>query len=168
MAQRHIRRGPWSQPLGDLVSAAIHPALAKQGFGESGLILHWEEIVGARIAAASEPIKLQWPPRPPKAAPDRAPQPATLILRVDSGFALDLQHLAPLVIERVNAHFGWACVARLSFRQGPSQRAPKRPPPKPASPQALERARALAAPVVDEALREALARLGARALDTSA
>ncbi len=74
-------------PLADLVGGAVDPVLAKQGFGQSSLILHWDDIVGERFAACSEPIKLQWPPRPAQRQPTPAMEPATLILRVSGGMA---------------------------------------------------------------------------------
>ncbi len=40
------------------------------------------------------------------------------MVRVEGVFALELQHLAPVVIQRVNAHYGWACIGRIVMRQG--------------------------------------------------
>jgi hypothetical protein len=160
----------WSKPapLADLVGQAVDPALAKQGFGESSLILHWDDIVGERVAACCEPIKLQWPPRPGKASTKRPPdaplEPATLVLRVSGAMALEIQHMSPVLIERVNAHLGWRAVGRIAIRQGPLERASRparRPPP---DAEALALATQAAQGVDDEALRAALILLGARAL----
>jgi hypothetical protein len=156
---------PWSRPLADLVDAAIDPVLARQGFGESQIVLYWEDIVGERLAAMSEPLALKWPPRGP-ARTEHAP--ATLVVRVESGFALELQHLAAIVIERVNGYLGFACVDRLALRQGPvtrrAQAARKRVSP---SPQAVATARAMVQDVSEGPLREALARLGAQVIEHS-
>ena len=155
----------WSQPLADLVGPVIDPVLAKQGFGESAIILHWDEIVGPRIASASEPLKLQWPPRGPKSAPDARAEPAILVIRVEGAFALELQHLAPIVVERINAHLGWRCVGRLAMRQGPlGKHAPGTRNKTPAGREALAQAAVISAGVGDDALRDALTRLGARVL----
>ncbi len=151
-------------PLADLVGGAVDPVLAKLGFSQSSLILHWDDIVGERIAACSEPIKLQWPPRPAKRADDSAIEPATLVLRVTGAMALDVQHEAQQLIARVNAHLGWRAVGRIAIRQGPLTRAAKprrRPPP---NAQALARAEQAVAGVEDEGLRKALAELGAHVL----
>ena len=150
-------------PLADLVGGAVDPLLAKQGFGQSSLILHWGDIVGERLAACSEPIKLQWPARPVQRFPESV-EPATLVLRVAGGMAIEIQHVAPLLIERVNAHLGWRAVGRLAIRQGPLTKGtgPKRVAPP--DPQALSLAREATEGVEDEGLREALVRLGARAL----
>ncbi len=151
-------------PLADFVGGAVDPLLAKQGFGQSSLILHWDDIVGARLAACSEPIKLQWPSRSVQRLPESSVEPATLVLRVSGGMAIEIQHMAPQLIERVNAHLGWRAVGRLAIRQGPLQKAfgPKRVAPP--DPQALLQAREATEGVEDERLREALVRLGARAL----
>jgi hypothetical protein len=158
------RRSPFSRPLADLVGAAIDPVIARQGFGQSDIILFWDEIVGPRLAATSEPVSLRWPPRN-RNATDRRFEPATLIVRVESGFALELQHLAGLVIERINTHLGFACVGRIILKQGPlaRQRVPRplRPPPSDA---ALAAAADYVTDIAEAPLREALIRLGARVL----
>ena len=60
------RRAPaiFARPLADYALRQIDPLVAKQGFGQSALILRWPEIVGERIAALCAPERLQWPPRP--------------------------------------------------------------------------------------------------------
>jgi len=158
-----LRKIPWSRPLADLVQTAIDPVLRRQGFGAPGLVLFWDDIVGERLAAMSQPVKVHWPAR--HRAEENGPAPATLIVRVETGFALELQHLAPIVIERVNAHFGWRCVSRLLLKQGPVAA----PPPARHGPRPLNKAAETAAETIvgggmDESLRQALTTLGARAL----
>lgn len=153
-------RGP--TPLADAVSRCIAPTLRKQGFGETEIVTGWAQVVGSRLAAVSAPLRLVWPPGGPKSAPGDS-RPAALAIRVEGAFALELQHLAPIVVERVNAMLGWRCVDRLTLRQGPlpHRPAPRKPPPPPDA-AAIARAEAAAAGVADEALRAALVRLGAR------
>ncbi len=159
------RKSSWSQPLADLVGAAMDPVLARQGFSQSNIILYWEDIVGTRIASASQPLKLQWPPRGKNPNPERKIEPATLAVRVESGFALELQHLAPVVIDRVNAHLGWTCIGRLVLKQGPLlRRETGKRRPAPIDPRALAEAEKTVTNIGDDRLREALARLGARIL----
>jgi hypothetical protein len=156
---------PWSRPLADLVQTAIDPVLRRQGFGQSGLVLFWDDIVGERLAAMSRPVKVQWPARQHGLAAESNPVPATLIVRVETGFALELQHLAPIVIERVNAHFGWRCVSRLLLKQGPVA-APllARHGPRPLDKATETAAETIVGGGMDEPLRLALTRLGARVL----
>jgi hypothetical protein len=116
----------------------------------------WPEIVGAEIAAHSEPEKIRWP-RPVANEP---PEPATLLLRVEGPTAIEIQHLSSLILERVNRFFGWQAVAQLALRQAPLTRraAVKQPAP---DPEAAACVAATLGDITDDALRDALARLGA-------
>lgn len=174
-------KGFRARSLADYVLRDLDPLIAARGFGEASLLMCWNEIVGARIARICAPAALQWPPRlrsksnDPAAAKRREKtprEPATLVLRVDPGFGLEAQHLAPIIIDRVNAHLGWRCVARIALRQeemvpaSGSQRPIRGRPP---LADAAARARAVEATegVAEEGLRAALVRLGERALSSS-
>ncbi len=154
----------------------LDPLVAKRGFGEASLFLRWREIVGDRIAGLCQPARLQWPPRARTKTPEnksektreKPHEPATLVLRVEPGFGLEAQHMAPTIIDRVNAHLGWRCVARLVLRQEelsgpPASRARPRAAP-PADPAARAEAVRVTEGVAEEGLRAALVRLGERAL----
>ncbi|MGJ0507926.1 MAG: DUF721 domain-containing protein [Methylocystis sp.] len=159
-------KGRIGRPLAEIVLKQLDPLVARQGFGEASLLLRWPEIVGARVAGVCAPERLQWPARARNAPPDRAREPATLILRVEPGFGLEVQHMAPAILERVNAHLGWRCVARLTLRQQALAAAPGPSPPRraPTDPAARARAQSATDGVEDAALRAALIRLGERAL----
>jgi hypothetical protein len=159
-----FKKKSYPVPLADLVAGAVDPVLAKQGFGQSSLILHWDDIVGERLAACSEPIKLQWPARPVQSHPDSGVEPATLVLRVTGGMAIEVQHMAQQLIERVNAHLGWRAVGRIALRQGPLSKGKKPPRIGPPEPAAVAEAEKATEGVTDEELHKALVRLGARAL----
>ncbi|PPD44974.1 MAG: hypothetical protein CTY15_05485 [Methylocystis sp.] len=159
------KKGVFARPLADYVLRQIDPLVARQGFGEASLLMQWREIVGARVADICAPEKLQWPARARKPAPDKPQEPSTLILRVEPGFGLDIQHMAPAIIDRINAHLGWRCVARLTLRQEAlPQRVDKAARRRPADLAARARAEAAAEGVADETLRAALVRLGESAL----
>jgi hypothetical protein len=156
----------WSRPLADWVDGCIAPALARYGFGEADIITGWPDIAGSRVASFAEPVQIKWSR---KAAADPARQdgaraPATLVVRVEGAFALELQHLAPMLIERINAHLGWRCIGRIVLRQAPLEGRPVPITPPPPAPGAVAQARDLTGGIQDEALRGALVRLGARAL----
>jgi hypothetical protein len=162
MRNRRTGKIPWSRPLGDLVQTAIDPVLARQGFGQTGLVLFWDEIVGERLAGVSQPVKVRWPARRHDRAAEADSASATLIVRVETGFALEMQHLASFVIERINAHFGWRCVSRLVLMQGPLPRRPFiRRVVRPTDKAAEMAAETIVGNGVDEPLRQALTRLGA-------
>lgn len=137
------------------------PALASQGFASGDVIAAWEEIVGPHLAAFSQPIRLDWPRRQKYADPESRPDPATLVVRVEGAFALDFQQSIPLVIERLNAHYGWACIGRVVIRQGPVTRPPERVvAPTPVDPRIAAQVAQVIAAVEDAPLRAALARFG--------
>lgn len=148
-----------AKPLAELIDDCIAPVLAAQGFAGRAIVSLWPEIVGERLAARTRPLRIDWPKRRP--APGEAAEPATMVVRVEGAFALEMQQLGPLVVERVNTHLGWRAVGKLVLKQGPVA-----PPPAPARPApALDPAAAAriddqVAAVADEGLREALARLG--------
>ena len=148
------------KPLADFIDSCLGPALRAQGFAASDVITAWPEIAGERLATFSRPVRLEWPRRG-RPDPDARPEPAALIVRVESAFALELQHLAPLLIERINAHYGWRCVGRLVLKQGPVPRPkPARPAPPELSSEDRARLAESTAGIAEEPLREALTRLG--------
>jgi len=129
------------------------PVFGKHGFAGGALVVDWPAIVGSAVASHTMPIRIRFPPK------ERAE--GSLIIKVDSGaFALEVQHLEPLILERINGYFGWKAVARLKLMQGPLPRPPRRPPP-PAAPAELGVGlETRLAEVEDPDLREVLTRLG--------
>ncbi|MBN8919515.1 MAG: DUF721 domain-containing protein [Rhizobiales bacterium] len=151
-----VRRHP--RPLAELVAPCLGDVFARQGFASGEIVTHWADIAGQDIADLAEPLKLQWP----RGRPGDPPEPATLILRVEGPAAIEIQHLAPVLLDRLNRYFGWRAVGRLSIRQAPLARRvrqQKRPPP-PTEAETAAVASTLGV-VQDEPLRDALARLGA-------
>jgi len=147
----------YPRPLSDLLSATLTDVLKQQGFASAEILARWRDIAGPEIGAVSEPLKINWP-RPVR---DEAPEPATLVLRVEGPAALEIQHMSAVILERVNRFFGWQAVGRLALRQAPLRRRVERK--RPASP-APEVAAGIAdglPDIADENLRQALARLGA-------
>lgn len=146
-----------AKPLSALLGSAINDVFAKQGFASRELVTRWADIAGADVAAHSEPLKIQWP-RPVEG---QDPEPATLVLRVEGPMALEIQHTSDVILERVNRFFGWNAVGRIALRQAPLSRPPV--PKARKKPDAAEVARIAdgLGTVEDEALRDALARLGA-------
>jgi hypothetical protein len=144
------------RPLSELLGATLNDVMKAQGFASTEIISRWPEIVGGEIAAHSEPLKISWP----RAVGDGAPEPATLVLRVEGPAALEIQHLSAVILERVNRFFGWQAIGRVALRQAPLRR--REQPLRPTLDLAMAARIAEALPEVkDEDLRQALARLGA-------
>ena len=146
-----------AKPLAALLGRTIDEAFARQGFASRQLVTRWAEIAGSEIAEHSQPMKIQWQ-RPVEGQPQ---EPATLVLRVEGPMALEIQHSSDVIIERVNRFFGWAAIGRIALRQAPLDRPQPKPPRQPPAPARGERVPATLGPIADEALRDALARLGA-------
>jgi hypothetical protein len=152
--------------LRDLIGKVVGETFVRQGFASAELVTRWTEIVGAEIAAHSEPIKIQWPRAVSPSGASRARgegsarPPGTLILRVEGPAAVEIQHLANLVCERVNRFLGWRAIERLALRQAPLRRAARQTATAP-DPLAAARLAASMPEITDEDLRQALARLGA-------
>ncbi|KFC75252.1 Hypothetical protein precursor [Bosea sp. LC85] len=147
-----------AKPLADLIDDCLAPALAAQGFAGRAIVSLWPEIVGERLAARSRPLKIDWPRRRP--APGETSEPATLVVRVEGAFALDMQQLGPLVLERVNTHLGWRAVGKLVLKQGPVEAPQQKPAPAPPDPAVVGRIAQQVAHIEDPELRAALERLG--------
>lgn len=158
----------YPRPLADVLRKTLGDAFAKQGFASVELVTRWPQIVGAEIAAHSQPERIQWPRTPQAqraqaltAQARTAPEPGTLLLRVEGPAAVEIQHLSEVIVARVNQFFGWQAVAGVRLRQAPlSRRAQPRLPPAP-DPAAMTRIAASLPEIKDEKLRAALARLGA-------
>jgi hypothetical protein len=156
--ERMPKPGPISaKPLSVLLSDVFSDAYAKQGFAARELVTRWAEIAGKEIAAHSEPLKMQWP-RPVEGQPQ---EPATLVLRVEGPMALEIQHSSDVILQRVNRFFGWSAVGKLALRQAPLSRRDRPSRPRPPDPKEVADIAKSLTSVEDEALREALARLGA-------
>lgn len=113
----------------------------------------WSTVVGPELARMSRPEALV-------AGRGRAGK--LLRLRVPGAAALEIQHRAAQLVERVNGFYGHHMVDDIRIVQGPISTTPP-PPPRPApDPRKLGEMTARAATVEDPALRAVLARLGAR------
>ena len=157
----------FAKPLRDLAGKIVGEAFTRQGFASAELVTRWSEIVGPEIAAHSEPIKIQWQ----RLSPSRVPpsgggglgsehEPGTLVLRVEGPAAIEVQHLAGVICERVNRFLGWRTVARVALRQAPLRRSERKNAPA-FDPAATARIAASMPEIDDDDLRQALARLGA-------
>jgi hypothetical protein len=116
-------RGGRARAAGELVGAVGGMAFKRFGFVQSAIVSRWGEIVGERYARVSSPESIRFPTGRKSGG--------VLTLLVEGAHSPLLQHLSPLIIERVNRFFGYEAVNRVVFRQG-------KPParkPQPARPQ---------------------------------
>ena len=107
------RRG-YARSAGDLVTDIAGVSFKRFGFVQGAVVSRWAEIVGERYARVSTPESIRFPGGK-KAG-------GTLTLSVEGAHAPLMQHLGPMIIERVNRFFGYEAIASIAFRQG---RAPR-------------------------------------------
>ena len=115
------RRGH-ARSAGDLIGDIGGAACKKFGFVQASVVSRWSEIVGERYAKVSSPESIRFPAGRKSGG--------VLTLLVDGAHAPLIQHLTPLIVERVNRFFGYMAIDRVVFRQGrPLAEAarPKRP-----------------------------------------
>jgi len=142
-----------SVELPGLTKTAFRNTLGGRGFAEAGLITEWAAVVGEDIARVSRPIQLAFPRGERKGG--------VLTIACGGAAALELQHLKPQILDRVNTHFGYGAVGEIRFKQGEApRRAPRRPESR--KPTAAETS-AVAADVSampEGAVKDSLMRLG--------
>lgn len=154
------RRGQ-ARPLADYIASLVTPAARRRGFATADVIALWAEIVGPGYADCTQPERLSWPRRLGNGGEDEF-EPATLIVRVSGARALLFQHEVPVIVERINAAFGYAAIGRIRIVQRPIDLGRKKPKLPKRRLAAAEEAhiKDLVGEIENEALREALARLG--------
>jgi hypothetical protein len=137
------------------------PVLGKRGLGEAQLIAQWSAIVGADLAEKLSPDRLSFP------RGER--RDGTLRLRVAPGWALEVQHREPQLVERINAFFGYRAIAKLTLIQAPPTATgrPARPTPRPLAPSERQALDHRLEDIEDPALRDALRRLGAAVIGSA-
>jgi len=99
-----------ARAVSDMLPAIGGAAFRRFGFVQSSIVSRWREIVGERYAAVSAPESIRFPPGRKSAG--------VLSLVVEGAHAPMMQHVAPVIVERVNRFFGYAAVERVAFRQG--------------------------------------------------
>jgi len=142
-----------SAELPGLTRTAFRNTLGGRGFAEAGLITEWAAVVGADIARVSRPMQLAFPRGERKGG--------VLTIACGGAAALELQHLKPQILDRVNTHFGYGAVSEIRFKQG---EAPRRTPRRAESRKPTEtETQAVAASVSsmpEGAVKDSLMRLG--------
>ena len=121
--QEDSPRSGRARAAGELIGNIGGQSFRRFGFVQSSIVSRWPEIVGERYAKASCPESIKFPAGKKIGG--------ALTLMVDGAHAPLIQHLTPMIVERVNRFFGYAAINRIVFRQG-------RPPataPKPERPQ---------------------------------
>lgn len=133
--------------LENLIEPLTRPVFKTQGLGGSRIVSQWPSIVGAELAAHTLPEKLS--------LPKGKKTDGTLVISCENGFATELQHRIPQIMERLAAYLGYQAVSRIviSHSWTPAPEAPTPPPPAPTLP---SNASGLTDGIADPELKSAL------------
>lgn len=93
--------------LSQYIEPLTRPTLKTQGLAGSKIISEWESIVGKKLATHCLPQKLSFP--------TGKKTDGTLSIAVENGFAPEIQHLQPLILERLATYFGYKAVIRITI-----------------------------------------------------
>lgn len=107
----------FSKSLKSVVEPVVRPVLKTQGTAASKLMTEWENIVGRDMAQHCFPLKINFPK-------DRNMD-GTLVVACVGAHALALQHLQPVIIERIASYFGYKAVSRMTIEQRSAAPQPK-------------------------------------------
>jgi hypothetical protein len=146
---RESERPHGFRAVGAAVSKLAAPIIGKRGGGVLvRLKADWVSIAGADWAGVSWPLALG--------------RDGVLKLRAAPVAALELQHRAPLLIERINLFFGRPVISRLVLVQGPlpADSPPSGPSLRPLAASEVDRLDEQLSEIADPSLRAALAGLG--------
>src|SRR3954467_1588538 len=91
-----------ARAVADMIPAVGGAAFRRFGFVQSSIVSRWREIVGERYAGISCPESIRFP--------HGRRSDGVLTLVVEGAHAPMMQHVAPVVIERVNRFFGYPAV----------------------------------------------------------
>lgn len=95
--------------LHPFLSKVAEGALKKRGFPNADVLMEWPKIVGPDLAKTTYPKSLSFP--------THSRRDGTLTVTTGGAFALTLEMMRPVVLERVNLYFGYTAVTRLRIVQ---------------------------------------------------
>lgn len=169
IAPAAARRGKGFHSPAVTARKRLRDAAAGHGFAEPEVLLRWAEVVGERLARVCTPVKVSY-----SRSQDLG---ATLLVRAAGARAIEVEHLGPRILERVNQFYGYRAVHRLKITQttghaGATGFAEPPPPaltgpdaaPRTPTPGAEARAADLTRGIENPELRAALTRMAAHIL----
>jgi len=149
-------------PLADMTAPILDPVLRCRAGLNIQLLECWPEIVGEDTAAMSQPLKILWSKR---AREGGKFEPAVLVIACEGFAAMKIQHESGEIMQRINAFFGFAAVARLKIEQKPLYREKQAVKPVPAINETQKaQLETMTATIENNRLRQALFRLGVAVL----
>lgn len=158
--EQNLRRySRLATPLHRAVEDATRPVFKKRGIAESRIITEWPRIAGEVLAGKTLPKRVAFT----KGQRDNG----TLYLTVAPGWALEVQHLEPIILDKIATYFGYRAVAKLHLTQAPlplKEPTRRKKPSEPLLPEQQAALQRTTEHIADAELKAALESLGAAIL----
>ncbi len=103
------RRARGFQRASDATRGTVKNVAGERGIAEADILMRWAEIVGADLCNRCTPVKVSYPAKRSFGA--------SLIVQTDSGRAPEIEHLGPVIVDRVNRYYGYRAIGRLKVTQ---------------------------------------------------
>ncbi|MBP6985589.1 MAG: DUF721 domain-containing protein [Alphaproteobacteria bacterium] len=110
MANDPNKRSYYSLEIGRLISKVVKPIMRQRGFYDVDILSEWENIIGAEWAKQTCPQKLSFN--------SHSRRSGILHILVSPGASVLIQHIQPMIIDRVNTYFGYEAIQRLKIIHG--------------------------------------------------
>ncbi len=120
--QNNSFKNKGAKTVGQFLPAITRPVFEKFGFQRAALLTDWDMIVGEPLCHFTSPEKIKWHVSDNEQAEiEQYGQKtgATLIIRVEGPAALEVQHSAPQIMERINGYFGYKAIGSIRILQAP-------------------------------------------------
>lgn len=88
------------------------PIFKRRGFTENKILTDWNQIVGENLGQCSAPRKLFF-------SRDKKSDGTLYIEVYDSGMAMEMTYMEPIIIEKIASYFGYKAIAKLKIIQRP-------------------------------------------------
>ena len=98
--------------LSTSLNVVTSPFFKRRGFAENKIITDWNFIVGKELGNNCTPKKITF-------ARDKKVDGILTVEVYDSGIAMEMTYMEPVLIEKISAYFGYKAVARLKILQRP-------------------------------------------------
>ena len=107
--RRNGTTGLFAQPIHNVLAKVTAPAMQKQGYVKAKILTGWPEIVGTELATKCKPRQITFKQKQQVGG--------TLTLRVQGAFAVEIQHLEPLILEKLAIYLGYRAIDKIRLEQ---------------------------------------------------
>lgn len=109
--------------LSQCIEPLTKPLFKSRGLAGTNAISDWPHIVGKELAGHCWPEKISFPQGKKTGG--------TLTVACENGFNTHIQHMQPIILERLNVFYGYQAVTRLAISHSAPRPTAKKPAEKP-------------------------------------